>query len=70
MKSPKLVYAQFNVEGDTDKYIVAYDNEDGWFCNCPDRHYRKHTCKHIRAAKNLIKNLVDENVPETQLKLV
>lgn len=66
----ELIYAQFTVHGETDDYLVAYDNEDGWFCNCPDRHYRKHACKHIRAVRNLIKNLVDENIPETQLKLV
>ena len=71
MMKVRLIYAQFNVEGKSDKYIVAYDDEDGWFCNCPDRHYRKHECKHIREAKRSLGNvLVDEVVPETQTQLV
>lgn len=69
--SVRLTYAQFEVQGSTDKYIVAYDDEDGWFCNCPDRHYRKRECKHIREAKSTLGNvIVDEVVPETQTKLV
>lgn len=67
----RLTYAQFEVKGETDQYLVAYDDEDGWFCNCPDRHYRKHECKHIREAKSTLGNVVvDEVVPETQTKLV
>ena len=67
----RMVYAQFEVQGKTDKYIVAYDDEDGWFCNCPDRHYRKHDCKHIKEAKRNLKGIVvDEVVPETQTQLV
>ena len=67
----RLTYAQFDVEGETDNYLVAYDDEEGWFCNCPDRHYRKHECKHIRAAKRSLGHVVvDEVVPETQTKLV
>lgn len=66
----KLSYAQFNVEGETDSYLVAYDDEDGWFCNCPDRHFRKRECKHIRACrKSLGPVVVDEVVPETQTRL-
>lgn len=69
--SVRLSYAQFEVKGKTDIYLVAYDDEDGWFCNCPDRHYRKRECKHIREAKQLLGNVVvDEVVPETQTKLV
>ena len=69
--SVRLTYAQFEVKGSTDTYLVAYDDEDGWFCNCPDRHFRKHECKHIREAKHALGNVVvDEVVPETQTKLV
>ena len=42
--SVRVTYAQFEVQGVGDKYIVAYDDEEGWYCNCPDRHYRKHEC--------------------------
>ena len=69
----QLTYAQFNVKGDTDEYLVAYDNEDGWYCNCPDRHYRKHECKHIKQVKNDIRKgrvVVEEVIPETQTRLV
>lgn len=69
----KLTYAQFNVKGTTDDYLVAYDDEDGWFCNCPDRHYRKHECKHIKEVKHDLRKgkvIVDEVVPETQTQLV
>ena len=66
----RLVYAQFEVQGKSDKYIVAYDDEDGWFCNCPDRYYRKHDCKHIKEAKRNLKGVrIDEVVPETQTQL-
>lgn len=69
--SVRLTYAQFEVQGVSDKYIVAYDDEEGWYCNCPDRHYRKHECKHIREVKHALRNvIVDEVVPETQTKLV
>ena len=70
MKSPVLTFAQFHVEGDSDSYLVAYDNEDGWFCNCPDRHYRKHDCKHIRSVKKSLGSLIVEDVPDTQTRLV
>lgn len=68
----ELSYAQFNVTGSTDTYLVVYDDEEGWFCNCPDRHYRKHECKHIRETKNmLLKGLVPcEVMPETQTRPV
>lgn len=67
----RLTYAQFDVQGATDNYLVAYDEDDGWYCNCPDRHYRKHECKHIKACKHALGNVVvDEVVPETQTKLV
>lgn len=66
-----LSYAQFNVQGETDSYLVAYDDEDGWFCNCPDRQYRKRECKHIKACKKSLGHVqVDEVVPETQTQLV
>ena len=68
--TPILTFAQFEVEGETDTYCVNYDNEDGWFCNCPDRHYRKHTCKHIKSCKKLIKKLINEDLPDTQTTLV
>ena len=72
MKAPVLNYAQFTVEGSTDTYLVAYDDEEGWFCNCPDRHYRKHECKHIKEVKRCLGHhlQVDEVVPETQTQLV
>lgn len=38
-----------------DVYYVGYDYEDGWFCPCPDYHFRKHECKHILACKELLK---------------
>ena len=69
----KLTYAQFSVEGTSDNYLVAYDNDDGWYCNCPDRHYRKRECKHIREVKYDLRKgkvIVDEVVPETQTQLV
>ena len=68
----RLTYAQFEVKGSTDNYLVAYDDEEGWYCNCPDRHYRKHECKHIRETKHSLKRglIVDEVVPETQTKLL
>lgn len=69
--SVRLTYAQFEVEGVGDKYLVAYDDEDGWYCNCPDRHYRKRECKHIKEAKKTLGNvIVEEVIPETQTKLV
>lgn len=37
-----------------DVYIVGYDVRDGWFCPCPDYHFRKHECKHIAACKRLL----------------
>ena len=68
----KLTYAQFDVQGETDSYLVAYDEEDGWYCNCPDRHFRKHECKHIREVKHALgkKLTVSEVIPETQTRLV
>ena len=47
----------FRVIGSTgDIYYVGYDYQDGWFCPCPDYHYRKRECKHIRACKELLNN--------------
>ena len=67
----RLTYAQFQVKGTTDTYLVAYDDEEGWFCNCPDRHFRKRECKHIKEAKRSLGHvLVNEVVPETQTRLM
>lgn len=68
----KLTYAQFDVESGEDNYLIAYDDEEGWYCNCPDRHFRKHECKHIREARHDLRKgkvIVDEVVPETQTML-
>ena len=68
-----LTYAQSGVEGTSDDYLVVYDNEEGWYCNCPDRHFRKRECKHIKEVKHELKKgklIVDEVVPETQTQLV
>ena len=70
MKPPLLTFAQFEVQGDTDTYVVSYDCDDGWYCTCPDYHYRKHACKHIRSSRKLIKKLIQEKVPDDQEKLV
>ena len=71
MMKVRLIYSQFNVEGESDKYIVVYDDEEGWYCNCPDRHYRKRECKHIKEVKRHLKGIVvEEVVPETQTQLV
>ena len=54
----------FQVIGSTgDIYIVGYDYNDGWFCPCPDYHFRKHTCKHIAACKALL-DMQQVNVSE------
>lgn len=46
----------FRVSGSKgDIYIVGYDYDDGWFCPCPDYHFRKRECKHIKACKELLK---------------
>lgn len=34
-----------------DIYLVGFDYVDGWYCPCPDYHFRKHECKHIRECK-------------------
>ena len=31
------------------KYDVMYDIVNKWICTCPDYHFRKHACKHIKA---------------------
>lgn len=65
----QLRYAQFNVQGSTDEYLVVYDDEEGWYCNCPDRHYRKHECKHIKETKKHLEGItVEEVIPETQTR--
>lgn len=46
-----------NVSSETDEtqtYTVAVDYSDGWWCNCPDYHFRKHECKHMRTVKQYI----------------
>ena len=66
-----LRFAQFTVHGSTDDYLVNYDNEDGWYCGCPDHYFRKHECKHILEAKRSVRRLLREvNVDEKQGKLI
>ena len=31
------------------KYDVMYDKDNHWLCTCPDYHFRKRFCKHMRA---------------------
>lgn len=66
-----LTFAQFIVHGNTDNYLVNYDEETGWYCGCPDHHYRKRECKHIKEAKRSVRSLLrDGDVDENQGKLV
>ena len=45
----------FRVSGSKgDVYYVGYDYNQGWYCPCPDYHFRKHECKHIQACKALL----------------
>ena len=65
-----LTFAQFTVHGSTDDYLVNYDNETGWYCNCPDHYYRKRECKHIKEAKRSVRSLLREDDDKQQGKLV
>lgn len=49
--SVKCLFVEFEVDSDNDEeepYLVAYDPDDGWYCNCPDYYYRKKFCKHMQ----------------------
>ena len=65
-----LTFAQFTVHGETDDYFLNYDEEVGWYCNCPDHHFRKHECKHIKEAKRSVRMLLREHTTQGQAKLV
>ena len=65
-----LTFAQFDVEGETDTYFVNYDEEQGWYCGCPDHHFRKRECKHIKEAKRNVRKLLQGNNIEEQRKLM
>lgn len=65
-----LTFAQFTVHGNTDDYLVNYDEDTGWYCGCPDHHYRKRECKHIKEAKRSVRSLLREKSHEGQSKLV
>lgn len=54
----------FSVSSESEEnteYTVAYNHDDGWFCNCPHHLFRKVYCKHMKAAA-VSENIVDENV--------
>ena len=65
-----MTFAQFTVHGETDDYFLNYDEETGWYCNCPDHHFRKRECKHIKEAKRAVRMLLREHSTEGQSKLV
>lgn len=66
-----LTFAQFIVHGKTDDYFLNYDEDTGWYCGCPDHHFRKRECKHIREAKRSVRSLLREKgLDENQRKLV
>lgn len=66
-----LTFAQFTVHGETDDYFLNYDEEVGWYCGCPDHHFRKRECKHIKEAKRSVRSLLREPPSvEGQSKLV
>ena len=65
-----LTFAQFTVHGSTDDYLVNYDNEDGWYCGCPDHYYRKRECKHIKEAKRSVRSLLREDDDNQQGELI
>ena len=66
-----LTFAQFTVHGKTDDYFLNYDEEVGWYCGCPDHHFRKRECKHIKEAKRSVRSLLREQSQNpNQSKLV
>ena len=66
-----LTFAQFTVHGETDDYFLNYDEEVGWYCGCPDHHFRKRECKHIKEAKRSVRSLLREQSQNpNQSKLV
>ena len=51
-------------------YVVAVDEQDGWYCTCEDYKFRKHKCKHIRKATEYIqKNYHSEYEKYNQLEV-
>ena len=62
----------YEVTSERDKsitYIVAVDEDDGWYCTCEDYKFRKHKCKHIRAViEHLQKNYQSEYNKYNQLE--
>ena len=47
----------FEVPSSTDSsewYMVTWDIDNGWFCDCPGYMRGKHLCKHILACKRFI----------------
>ena len=65
-----MTFAQFTVHGETDDYFLNYDEATGWYCNCPDHHFRKRECKHIKEAQRSVRMLLREHSTEGQSKLV
>ena len=55
---------KFTVQGETDRYIIRYDENKGWFCPCLDYYFRNHVCKHIRACIDFIYDLYGVRLPD------
>ena len=45
----------------TKKYDVMYDKDNHWLCTCPDYHFRKRFCKHMKAVAEAT-NITDSMV--------
>ena len=56
----------FDVVGSTGKkYIVDYNFEKGWICDCPDHLFRHRLCKHMQYCIDFVKNTFGEVLPGT-----
>lgn len=69
MRSPLLLESNdetlfFEVESSSTpgvKYDVMHDKDHHWICTCPQYHYRKVFCKHMRACADMM------NIHDTQV---
>lgn len=54
----------FHVEGESGKeYIVDYNFQKGWICDCPDHIFRHGFCKHMQFCKEFLeRNMGDEKL--------
>ena len=54
LSTDETLFFKVSSETTDEEYDTWFDKDHKWICTCPDYHYRKHFCKHMRACAEMI----------------